>query len=152
MSKELLWVDTKLVDKLKLVDNVSELYEEDIKGYFSDLQKEIKDFSTDIDSNVLDIQLKAQKLRESYKDTVEKEIETSRLLWEELDAKRYENFERINEAKDIIGTIEKDISGLQKKIDRINFYAIDRIIETIDKLTNMDDKQIELLKKLLEMN
>ncbi|HSQ90228.1 hypothetical protein [Romboutsia sp.] len=152
MSRELLWIDKSLVSKLKLLEETDEIMEQDLKQYIKDFKDGIEQLGEDIDSNVLDIRVKAQRARESYKNVVETEIESINEMWEQLDSKRYEAYKTLKSAKESIDSITNEVNSLKKSINNINFYTIDRMIEVVDKVSSMDEKQLELLERLFKNN
>lgn len=148
--KELLWVEKSLIQKLKLLDQVEEIKEEDIKGIIKNFNDDIEIIKEDVNSSVLDLRAKAQSVRETYESVVKEEIEANTKLWEDLDEKRCESVKKINSARDSINSIQDDVDRLKKSISSIDFYGIDRVIECIEKINNMRPEDRELLSKLFD--
>ena len=42
------------------------------------------------------------------------------------------------------------MNRLKRSIKEIDFYAINNVIELVDKVSNMNSKQLELLEKLVK--
>ena len=149
MSKELLWVEKSLIQKLKLLDEVEEIKEKDIKDVIKKFNEDITEIITDnIDSNVLNLRLKAQQIRDSYENVVNEEIEKTNELWEQLDEKRYEINSKLNNMRDRVNSISNEINNIKQQIHNIDFYGIDKLLECIDKINNLREDDKILLKQL----
>ena len=148
--KELLWIDKGLVNKLKLLEEVEEIDQVEIKKYIREFNEQVETLSEEVDSSVLGLRAKAQKVRETYKKVVEDEITSIDKLWCELDNKRYESTNKISQASKSISSIQDEVNRLKRSIKEIDFYAINNVIELVDKVSNMNSKQLELLEKLVK--
>ena len=154
VNKKLLWVEESLVEKLQLLDEVEEISNEDIKSVIEQFNKSVDLLSENIDSNVLEIRAKAQKVRESYKKAVEIEIKETDLLWEKLDTTRYEVRKKVSETISEVENLKDKVQEVNKLIDTIYNanYKLDKTLEIIEKIANMSDKEKELFSKFIEVS
>lgn len=146
--KKLLWVEEDLVENLQLLDEVEEISQEKIKEYIKKFNEDVDCLSENVDASILELRAKAQRVRDSYEKVVNEEIEKSYELWEVLDTKRCESREKAKELRVDIEGISSEITSLKNNIKTINFYAIDSLIEAIDKISRLDNNGLELLNKL----
>ena len=148
---KLLWVEENLVKDLQLLDEVEEISQDKIKNLIKRFKEENEEMVLEnIDSNVLSLRTKAQQMRELYENVVEEEGDKTYELWEKLDSKRDIYKSKLDELKNVIGDCRKDLELFKNGIDSIDFYGIDRLVECIDKIRKLDDRDKELLSKLFD--
>lgn len=153
-NKKLLWVEDSLITKLQLLDEVEQISNEDVKSFIKQFNESIDLLSENIDSNVLDIRAKAQRVRDTYKKAVETEIEETDLLWENLDLTRSKIRKKVSESIVEVENLKDKVALLNKAIENISLYdyRLEKTLDLVNRIAEMSEKEKELLTKLIEVS
>lgn len=151
MEKELVWLDKEIASKMEILQDVIRLRGEEIDKVITRLTDETKLLTTDcIDTTLLEMKLHAQKVRDTYKQTVDEELEKTNVLWDECDEKIYESRTKISKVTASFANLNAEVSKLRTSMNDLPLYQIDHLIEVIDKFNSYTDKDKELLRILLK--
>ena len=153
-NKKLLWVEDSLVAKLQLLDEVEQISNEDVKSFIKQFNESIDLLSENIDSNVLDIRAKAQRVRDTYKKAIEIEIEETDSLWENLDLTRSKIRKKVSESIAEVENLKDKVALLNKAIENISLYdyRLEKTLDLVNRIAEMSEKEKELLTKLIEVS
>ena len=151
MDKELVWLDKDIASKIEVLQDVVRLRGEEIDKVISRLTDTTKLLTTDsIDTTLLEMKLHAQKVRDTYKQTVDEELEKTNALWDECDEKIYESRTKISKVTTSFADLNEEITKLRKGMNDLPLYQIDHLMEVLDKFNSYTDKDKELLRILLK--
>ncbi|WP_099467854.1 hypothetical protein [Konateibacter massiliensis] len=151
MARELIWVESELVPKIELIQDIIKLKGEDISKAINKLVENTDVLKTDnIDTSLLEIKLHAAKVRNTYKELVDKEIEETNVLWEECDSRIYESRTKINQIKDTFSELSSSIKECSNSLDRWEMDKFSDAMDLIDRYNQYSDKEKELLKGLMK--
>ena len=96
------------------------------------------------------MKLHAQKVRDTYKQTVDEELEKTNTLWEECDEKIYASRTKIAKVTTSFIDLNREVEKLRINLNDLPLYQIERIMELLDKYNSYSDKDKELLRILLK--
>ena len=151
MDKELVWLDKNIASKIDVLQDVVRLRGEEIDKVISRLTDTTKLLTTDsIDTTLLEMKLHAQKVRDTYKQTVDEELEKTNTLWEECDEKIYASRTKIAKVTTSFIDLNREVEKLRINLNDLPLYQIERIMELLDKYNSYSDKDKELLRILLK--
>lgn len=153
MGKELIWVEAELVPKIEIIQDILKLKGEDISKAIDKLAEDTNVLTTDvIDTSLLEIKLHAAKVRNTYKELVDKEIEETSKLWEECDARIYESRTKIREVKDSFSLLADSINSCSFNLGEWEMNKFSEAMDLIDRYNRYSDVEKELLKGLMKAN
>lgn len=151
MDKELVWLDKKIVAKMDVLQDVIRLRGEEIEKVITKLTDETKLLTTDnIDTTLLEMKLHAQKVRDTYKQTVDEELDKTNTLWEECDEKIYQSRTKISLVTNSFIDLNREVEKLKSSLNNLPIYQIEEIMKLLDKFNSYSDKDKELLRILLK--
>lgn len=152
MDKELIWLDKNIVAKMDVLQDVIRLRGEEIDKVITRLTDETRCLTTDnLDTTLLEMKLHAQKVRDTYKQAVDEELEKTNTLWDECDEKIYDSRTKIKQVANSFKDLNKEIEKLESNLNKLPLYQIERVMELMDKFNSYSDKDKELLKVLLKI-
>lgn len=153
MGKELIWVEAELVPKIEIIQDILKLKGEDISKTIDKLADDTNVLTTDnIDTSLLEIKLHAAKVRDTYKELVDKEIEETGKLWEECDNRIYESRTKIKQVENSFRELSSSIKSCADNLDRWDMNKFSEAMDLIDRFKGYSNKEKELLKELLKAN
>ena len=151
MDKELVWLDKNVAAKIDVLQDVVRLRGEEIEKIITRLTDETKILTTDnIDTTLLEMKLHAQKVRDTYKQVVDEELEKTDTLWDECDEKIYESRTKISQVTNSFIDLNREVEKLESSLNNLPIYQIEEIMKLLDKFNSYSDKDKELLKILLK--
>ena len=153
MGKELIWVESELAPKIEIIQDIFKLKGEDISKAIDKLAEDTNVLTTDnIDTSLLEIKLHAAKVRDTYKELVDKEIEETGKLWEECDTRIYESRTKIKEVKDNFTSLAESIKSCSLNLDKWEMNRFSEAMDLIDRFNRYSDEEKALLKGLMRTN
>lgn len=153
MAKELIWVEAELVPKIEIIQDILKLKGEDISKAIDKLANDTSCITTDtIDTSLLEIKLHAAKVRDTYKELVDKEIEETGKLWEDCDSRIYESRTKIKQVENSFRELSSSIKSCADNLDRWDMNKFSEAMDLIDRFKEYSNKEKELLKGLLKAN
>lgn len=151
MEKELVWVSKDLVEQVNQLNGAAEDIEQ-IKKVFDLFKREVSDYQYNVDDAVADLRRQAKKVKDALRETFDAESEQMYALWDELNSKQDEVRKKITSAAELIRHSKADIESLKKEISAINLYGVDKLIDMVEKISNMGERDKELLSYLFNHN
>lgn len=128
-----------------------------IKLRGSDIEKQIKRITSDTDlmgeclkENFLNFKLHSKKVRDEYEKAVTEEISKTEKVWGKCDELIANSKPSITKVTNQLLDLKKSISEIDKALDVISVYKAERVIELIDKVNSMSEKDKEILLKILK--
>lgn len=128
-----------------------------IKLRGSDIEKQIKRITSDTDlmgecleENFLNFKLHSKKVRDEYEKAVTEEISKTEKVWEKCDEMIANSKPSINKVTNQLLGLKKSISEIDKALDIISVYKAEKVIELIDKVNSMSEKDKEILLKIIK--
>jgi methyl-accepting chemotaxis protein len=143
MSKELVWVSKELVEMVNNLDDGVD--KSDVFKLVKEFKTEIEGYTYDIEEMAATFRRQSQKIKDSFKQVVDKEVESLQEFWEQQDEKRYEISKKVNGLHERIRSTKDDLLELKKLSESINVYGLKELIEMIDKIKYMSPNDKELL-------
>lgn len=123
----------------------------------SDIEEQIKRITSDTDlmgecleENFLNFKLHSKKVRDEYEKAVTEEISKTEKVWEKCDELIANSKPRITKVTNQLLDLKKSISEIDKALDVISVYKAEKVIELIDKVNSMSEKDKEILLKILK--
>lgn len=146
------WVTPTVKKELEAVKNNDSLKESLIKRYLKDetdwLNRELKE----IDEATIKYSAKLIGIKDAFSKCQDAHIEEIEAIY----TKASETFSKINNVcNDVnrnINNTKNNLSALLQQISIIDFYKINKLLETVDKINSMSEKELELLRKVLSSN
>lgn len=151
MDTELVFVPKDLMGNIRALGDITELTKEHMYEIIKTAKKEIESYNYCLDEDVLQFRVHAERVRNSYKITVEEEIEKTRELWATLDKTRYETHLTLERTENITKNIKHDIADIQKALNNVNIYGVNTYLELVKEVVNMTKEQREIMEKLLDI-
>lgn len=128
-----------------------------IKLRGSDIEKQIKRITSDTDlmgecleENFLNFKLHSKKVRDEYEKAVTEEISKTEKVWGKCDELIANSKPSITKVTNQLLDLKKSISEIDKALDVISVYKAERVIELIDKVNSMSEKDKEIFLKILK--
>lgn len=123
----------------------------------SDIEKQIKRITSDTDlmgecleENFLNFKLHSKKVRDEYEKAVSEEISKTEKVWEKCDEMIANSKPSIAKATNQLLDLKKSINEIDKALDIISVYKAEKVIELIDKVNSMSEKDKEILLKIIK--
>lgn len=153
MGKELIWVDAELVPKIEIIQDILKLKGEDISKAIDKLADDTNVLTTDnIDTSLLEIKLHAAKVRDTYKELVDKEIEETGKLWEECDNRIYESRTKLKQVENSFRELSSSIKACGDNLDLWKMKQFSEAMDLIDRFNRYSEEEKVLLSGLLKAN
>ena len=150
-EKELIWVtkeQAEIFKELDSNDNQRNFVDKLIKERKLDIENSIESLDDDL------LRLKSFTL--TYKTELRKVYDEQDKALEELqekhDDKIYELKNKITQLKPELEKVVKEIKEVTKVLDGISTYSMDRLIEMVNKVNYMNEKDKKLLMDLIELS
>jgi methyl-accepting chemotaxis protein len=144
MSKELVWVSKELLEKVKDLDAVFQDHEK-VKSIIESFKDEVEQFTYDVEDSVSIFRRQSEKIKSSFKEVVDKEIESLQGFWEEQERRRAELTRKLAEIRESVRSVSEEIQTVKKELGKLNVYGLDKLIEVIDKINQMSEQEKEVL-------
>ena len=123
----------------------------------SDIEEQIKRITSDTDlmgecleENFLSFKLHSKKVRDEYEKAVTEEISKTEKVWEKCDELIANSKPSIAKVTNQLLDLKKSISEIDKALDVISVYKAEKVIELIDKVNSMSEKDKEILFKIIK--
>lgn len=154
MGKSIVWLDDEIAGKVEILQDIIKLRGEEIDKVIQELADDTRNLTTDnLDTLLLEMKLHARKVRDTYKQAVDEEIENTEKLWEECDEKINSSRTNITKVKNSFCELNDEINKLNSGINRMNLYKLEQAIDLLDRFkaySDVDKKKIEMLLKYNE--
>ncbi|MFD1402038.1 hypothetical protein [Robinsoniella peoriensis] len=152
MAKELIWVESEVASKIEIIQDILKLKGEDISKAIDKLANDTNCITTDnIDTSLLEIKLHAAKVRDTYKELVDKEIEETNVLWEACDERICESRTKIRQVENTFRELSSSIKSCADKLNRWDMDKFSQAMDLIDRYKRCSEKEKELLKGLMNI-
>lgn len=150
MGNKMIWIEEDLAAKLEIINDVVKIKNEDIDKIIKKLADDTSIMSECLDENVLRFKLHAQQVRDNYEKVVNEEVEKTYELWKRCEELRKETKGKISNLLPVITEVNAQLEKLDKSINKVNTYGIDRLIEVVDKFKRIPDDEKDMIAKLLD--
>lgn len=124
----------------------------------SDIEKQIKRITSDTDlmgecleENFLSFKLHSKKVRDEYEKAVTEEISKTEKVWGKCDELIANSKPSITKVTNQLCELKKSINEIDKALDVISVYKAEKVIELIDKVNSMSEKDKEILLQILKL-
>lgn len=144
MSRELVWVSKELLEKVQDLDGVFEDHQK-VKNLIDSFKGEIEQFTYDVEDSVSVFRRQSEKIKSTYKEVVDKEVESLQEFWEEQYRRRSELVNKLEDIRRYVQSTSDEIQTMKKELNNLNIYGIDKLVELIDRINRMSDKEKEVL-------
>jgi len=144
MNKELVWVSKELLEKVQDLESVFEDHQK-VKNLIESFKGEVEQFTYDVEDSVSVFRRQSEKIKSTYKEVVDKEIESLQEFWEEQDKRRAEMINKLADIRKSVHTVSDDMQVMRKELNSLNIYGLDKLVELIDKINGMSDREKEVL-------
>lgn len=149
MGKSLVWLDDEIAGKIEILQDIVRLRGGEIDKVIQELADDTKNLTTDdLDTLLLEMKLHARRVRDTYKQAVDEEIESTSQLWEECDKKINNSRTRITNVQNLFRELNDEIDKLNSGISGMDLYKLERAMDLLDKFksySDVDKKKIEML-------
>lgn len=145
VGKELVWVSKELVETVNKLD-AGVATQEDILKVFKEFKSEIENYTYDIEESAAMFRRQSQKVKDSFKQVVDNEVEALQEFWDTQDEKRAEIQKKFSSFKNGISSAKDEILSLKQSIRDLDIYGLDKLVELVEKINCMSDKDKELLQ------
>lgn len=147
-----MYVPDEIAGKLEIINDICKIKNEDIKKVVEDMAKEESYTVESLHENALRFKLFAKDIAKGYKEAVSEEVDFLGEIWEECESKRDEAYKKTEEIKNVVSETKDNLLSLQKSINELNIYGMERVLELLHTFNGMSDSDKELLKKLAEIS
>ena len=134
----------------------NKLFEKYIIKHIEDVKKDIKSSINALDEETLVFRASAIKYKQEFEEIVYGIRDESYKLWEKASEKRSEVTKNFNNVKDEVGKViieidkvEKRLNELDKKLECISPYRLEKLLEVLDKIENMSETKQKIFTFLL---
>jgi uncharacterized coiled-coil DUF342 family protein len=149
-NQELIWVtkeQAKIFKDLDSESNQKNFVDELITRRKIDIQNSIEC----LDDDLLRLKAFALTYKTELKKVYEEQDKALEELWESHDVKIYESKEKIKQLKPELQSITNQINEVNKVMNDVSTYNIDKLIEVVHKVNNMSDNDKKLMTDLINL-
>jgi hypothetical protein len=151
MGNKMVWIDEALASKLEIVNDVAKLKTDgDIDKVIKMLTDDTNTMAECLDENALRFKLHAQQTRDNYEKVIKEEIEKTYELWEKCEDLRADVRKKIDNFIPAFNAISNELGKLNKSMENINTYKIEKLIELIYRFKDMSEEDKNIMAKLLD--
>lgn len=156
-DKELIWVEREFAEKYKVLESERSKNEERIKTldeYIDKIKDESKrDFKSNLESLEEDVAIYTGlmlKVKQAFGKAKDEQLNASYDLWESFDKEIPNITKKINEILEKLNPLEEKINKINSISEKIRTWNIDRLSESIVKISSLYAQDDKLIKFLLE--
>ena len=152
VSKEFkeMWEESK--DKQKLFDSY-------IVKHIEDVKKDLHASVESLDDEILEFKGTCIKYRREFAEVTEGIVDDTYKSMEKLQTSRHQFEQNIKSMNTELDRVEKRVDDVTKKIDGINskvsgvsVYKLENVLELLNKIENLTEKQQRMFEFLIENN
>lgn len=148
MTRKIMWVDEELVNKITMLDEITEITSVQTKDLIKEFKDDIETYSDCMDEDLLQFRAHAEKVRNTYKKVVDEEIEVTYELWNSLDKKRCETHKKLEESRELSKSIKSDVKLINDTLNGSSIYGVQNYLDLVERVSNLSDKDKDLMQKL----
>ena len=156
-DKELIWVEKEFAEKYIILESEKNKNEERIKALDEYIEKikdaSKQDFKANLESLEEDVAIYTGlmlKVKQAFGKAKEEQLNASYELWENFDKELPRINEKINKILEQIKPLEEKINTINTISEKIRTWNIDRLSESLIKISNLYNQDDKLIKFLLE--
>lgn len=143
-EREILFVSKELAEIIKNLGEVegTKAY---IKKSYANLLDEIvadKEVINEATKNLIEF---SNEVKKELAEVMDKEVEEMYEVWEKLNKKRSQTRDKTTELINSIKEVKNEIYNLQTEINKISVYGLEKIIDLVEKINNLNENDKELL-------
>ena len=151
MGKKIVWLDEEIAGKVELLEDIIKLRGEELNKIIQRLADDTNALTTDnLDTALLEMKLHAAKVRDTYKNAVNEELEKTNELWEDCDDKISESRTKISAVKNSFCELNQEIEKLNRSICKMDLYNLERAMNILDKFKSYSDEDKKKIEMLLQ--
>lgn len=150
-DRELIWVSqeqAKIFNELDSEKNQKSFVDKLITERKLDIQNSIEA----LDDDLLRLKAFALNYKTELKKVYDEQDKALEELWESHDEKIYELKEKIKQLNPELENVKKQILELNKVMDSVSTYNVDKLIEVVHKVNGMSDADKKLMVELINMS
>jgi len=149
-EKEILFVSKELFDTVKALGEIEGIKAQ-VKKSYANFIDEIELDTKYIEEAVKRLKKTSGEVKEELESTIENEISILYEVYEKLDDKRSEMKQKVLEMSKSINDVKVDLIALRKEISELSIYGLSQLIELVEKINYMPEKDKELLACIFEV-
>jgi predicted nucleic acid-binding Zn-ribbon protein len=149
-NQELIWVtkeQAKIFNELGSDINKKTLIDELISRRKVDIQSSIES----LDDDLLRLKAFALTYKTELKKVYDEQDKALQDLWESSDAKIHELKGKIQQLKPELQNVKNQIDEVNKFMNGVSTYGIDKLIEMVHKINNMSEADKKLITDLINL-
>lgn len=149
-EKELIWVtkeQAKVFNELNSESNQKNLVDELILVRKIDIQNSIEC----LDDDLLRFKAFTLNYKTELKKVYDEQDKLLEALWETHDSKIYELKQKITQLKPELQKINNQIEEVNKIMNGVSTYSMDKLIEVVNKVNNMSESDKKLMTDLIKL-
>ncbi len=149
-DKDLIWVTKEQANLFNSID--SDLNKKNfVDKLIADRKIDIENSIESLDDDLLRLKAFALTYKTELKKVYEEQDKALQDLWESHDEKIYELKEKIKQLKPELQGVKNQIDEVNKVMNGVSTYNIDKLLEVIHKVNYMSEADKELMINLINL-
>lgn len=156
-GKELIWVSKEFAEKYKKMQSENAKIDEQVKvldEYMAQVSEASKnDFKVNLENLEEEVAIYTGlmlKVKQAFGKAKDESLNASYALWEKFEDEKPRIGKKIDQLINILDPLEKKLNSINDLIGKIRTYNIDRLIESIQKLTCLHSEGKEMFEFLVK--
>ena len=138
VEKDLVWLPKDLCEKIKILeDPTSQECSDLIEQYIKDSKESYKMSLESLDEDLLIYRGLMMKVKKSFENASKVALAESYDLWEKYDEELPRTRGKIDNLLKLLEPLEHKLEYINKSINSINTYNIEKLVDLIQKLENI---------------
>lgn len=155
-NKELIWVEKEFAERYKVLESEKDKNEQRVNAldeYITKISYASRaDFKANLESLEEDVAIYTGlmlKVKQAFGKAKDEALEASYALWEKFEEEKPSVSKKITEFCDMLDPLEKKLNSINEALGKIRTYDIDRLVETMAKLTSLCGTNREMFDFLI---
>jgi chromosome segregation ATPase len=158
-KEELIWVDADFAERWKALKSKKAIREEREKIFDAYCDKVTSQVRDDFKVNLESIEEDAAmfeglmiKVKKAFEKTKNEYMEASEALWEKFDKEIPSIQKNIDRLTGLVDPLTKQLDTITQKFHTINTYHLKQVVELIQLVSGLTDKNKDILELILKHN
>ncbi len=150
--KELAWLPSSLVKKLKKLDDKGE-QEKLILKYIEDSKRDVQYSIEELEDGVIRYKGAMLKARKAFEDAKNEQLGANYAMWEKFDEELPNISDKVATIQKVVSPLQKQVEDLSETLEKIQTYRIEDLLKLIEKIgehLSYDNNTSKILKFLVK--
>ena len=157
--EEHIWVDKDFAEKWKVLNSEKATREEQEKVFDEYCKKVASQVRKDFEINLESLEEDATmfkglmiKVKKTFEETKNEYLEASEALWEKFEQEIPSVKKKVDQLTKLIDPLTKQLDAITQKFHTINTYHLKQMVELVQLVSGLNDKNKNILELILRYN